>query len=222
MIDVYVENVTVPAHRARGLDGAAVDRLAESMAAMGLRTPISVRMDGDDLLLVAGAHRLEAARRLGWEKIPAVYIEGDERDARLWELAENLHRAELLPVERAEHIAEWVRLTEEKVSQLATPAGGVQPREAGIRKASRELGISKDAAHRATKIASLPSDIREQARAEAWSQKRLLDAARPNPPIAPDPLDEEQAIEAQVKRLMAAWNAAGPDARGIFLERVQA
>ena len=221
MIDVYVENVTVPAHRARGLDGAAVDRLAESMAAMGLRTPISVRMDGDDLLLVAGAHRLEAARRLGWEKIPAVYIEGDERDARLWELAENLHRAELLPVERAEHIAEWVRLTAEKVSQLGTPAGGVQPQEAGIRKASRELGISKNAAHRATKIASLPSDIREQARAEAWSQKRLLEAARPTP-VAPEPLDEDEAVEAQVKRLMAAWNAAGPDARGIFLERVQA
>lgn len=45
---------------------------------------------------------------------------------------------------------------------------------------------------------------------------------RGDPPIAADPLEDEHAIEAQVKRLMAAWNAAGPDARADFLARIGA
>jgi hypothetical protein len=33
---------------------------------------------------------------------------GDETDARLWKIAENLRRSELTVTEPAEHIAEWV------------------------------------------------------------------------------------------------------------------
>ena len=109
----------------------------------------------------------------------------DEIEARLWEISENLHRAELPPVERAEQIAEWVRLTEAKAvsSHDATKlssrgrAGEGRP-EGGINAASRDLGISKDAAHRAVKIAELPQETRDQAREENWTQKRLLEAAR--------------------------------------------
>jgi len=58
-----------------------------------------------------------------------------------------------------------VRLTEEKrrVSQVATP-GGKQPNDEGIRAASRELGLDKDAVHRATKIASISEEAKEAAR----------------------------------------------------------
>jgi ParB-like chromosome segregation protein Spo0J len=175
---VFVENVTIPPQRARGLDDAAVARLVESMARLGLRTPISVRMDDDDVVLVAGRHRLEAARRLGWDRIDAVYIDGDETDARLWEISENLHRAELSPVERAEHINEWRRLTVEKVGATCTPLGGRQPAEKGITKTAAALGVSEDTVKRAEKIASLAPEVREQAKAEGWSQQRLLDMAR--------------------------------------------
>jgi hypothetical protein len=48
----------------------------------------------------------------------------NEVDSRLWEIAENLHRAELSTLERSDQIAEWVRLAEEKVAQLAPPLGG--------------------------------------------------------------------------------------------------
>ncbi len=80
---LFVSNVKVPEHRARGLDTAAVARLAESMAQIGLQTPITVRDDGEWPVLVAGLHRLKAAERLGWDKIEAIYLEGDDRDARL-------------------------------------------------------------------------------------------------------------------------------------------
>ena len=54
--------------RLRSLDPEKVAALAESMDAFGLQQPISVWSDSIDTLeLVAGLHRLEAARRLGWE-----------------------------------------------------------------------------------------------------------------------------------------------------------
>lgn len=70
-------------------------------------------------------------------------------DARLWEIAENLHRAELTVQERADQIAEWVSLTNEKVRQVSAPLGGEQPREEGKRKAAKELGIDESDVRRA-------------------------------------------------------------------------
>ena len=51
------------------------------------------------------------------------------------------YRAERL--QRAEQIEEWVKLTAEKVAQVAPPLGGEQPADKGIRAATRELGIDR-------------------------------------------------------------------------------
>jgi hypothetical protein len=128
----------------------------------------------------------------------------------------------LSAVERVEHIAEWVALVSSKLDESPETKIGRPGAQAA---AARELGESATSVKRATKIASLPQDVRDQARAEDWSQHRLLQAARPAPkapPVAADPLEEDEAIEGQVKRLMAAWNNAGPDARKEFLSRVRA
>jgi ParB/Sulfiredoxin domain len=51
----------------RELDAEHVTALAGSMAVRGLIVPIAVRpLDGDRFALVAGEHRLAAARELGW------------------------------------------------------------------------------------------------------------------------------------------------------------
>jgi hypothetical protein len=63
-----------------------------------------------------------------WTEVPVREETGTESDARMWEIAENLRRAELTVIERAEHIEEWRKLTADKGSQVATPvAGGTQP-----------------------------------------------------------------------------------------------
>ena len=162
---VSISDITVPAHRARGLDAAAVDRLADSITRLGLQTPITVRYDSDadDILLVAGLHRLEAARKLGWDKIPAIYTDGTADEARMWEIAENLHRAELSVMERRNHIDEWLVLAEKVSSRVGTKPQGGRP-EGGVNKAARELGVSKTEAHRARKTASLPEEAQEIAR----------------------------------------------------------
>ena len=68
----------------------------------------------------SGHHRLEAAKSLGWESLHGIIIEGDATAGRLAEIAENLHRAELTALERAEHVSEWVRLTD--IPQLESDA----------------------------------------------------------------------------------------------------
>lgn len=59
-------------------------------------------------------------------------------------------------------MAAWVALTEErrraeadKVAHLAPPAGGKQPKDKGIRKAARDLGMKRDAVARHLAVASL-------------------------------------------------------------------
>src|SRR5262249_21228880 len=88
--------------------------LANSMAKIGLKTPISVRLKKDGPGLVAGHHRLEAAKRLKWKKIDCFIVNGDKIDTQLWTIAENLHRAELDAIERADRRLEGALKTAKK------------------------------------------------------------------------------------------------------------
>ena len=87
-----------------------VNALAESMRESGLINPITVRpapvFDGTIMVqghrVVAGNHRVAAARALGWEEIDAFVVSDDDRlAAELIEIDENLVRAELTPAQRA-------------------------------------------------------------------------------------------------------------------------
>jgi len=69
-----IEDIYVPAKRRKELDDAKVAALAESILENGLQNPISVRQDGERLVLVTGLHRLEACRALGEEEIPGLLV----------------------------------------------------------------------------------------------------------------------------------------------------
>src|SRR5258705_7572060 len=94
---IPIDDIVVREGR-RAIDLEAVAAIADSMAEIGQRMPITVRARkgrdsaGSALVLVVGRHRLEAAKMLRWKRIDAVYLDGDKSDARLWEIAENLHR----------------------------------------------------------------------------------------------------------------------------------
>jgi ParB-like chromosome segregation protein Spo0J len=190
--------------RRRAIDEKKMQEFAESIAAVGLKTPITVRREDRRWKLVVGLHRLVAARRLGWHEIQAVIMVGSERDARLWEIAENLHRAELTVLERAEHVAEWIKLTEAEVSaQVAPKPQGGRP-EGGIRAAARELGIERTDARRAITIASIMPEAKESARKAGMddNQSRLLEIAA-------------QPIEQQVKKVAEIVHRTSRPRKGI-------
>jgi ParB-like chromosome segregation protein Spo0J len=170
---INVHDICVGA-RMREVDEAAVDVLSASMAELGLNTPISVRLipptsaikNGENKpetawVLVAGAHRLAAAKKLGWKTIMSIVVDADDVQAQLWEIAENLHRAELTAQQRADHVAAYVRLREKSgvLSQRETKPLGGRPK-GGLRAAARALGIDKSEAARAVKIASISAEVR--------------------------------------------------------------
>ena len=85
----------------RHIDSVALDELAASIAANGLAVPILVRPVDGRYLIVHGERRWGAAVSLGWEFVPAeVRALGDE-EARWIQLAENIGRADLSPIEEA-------------------------------------------------------------------------------------------------------------------------
>jgi ParB-like chromosome segregation protein Spo0J len=182
--EIQIADVVV-GPRLRALNEEAVADLMGSIdATHGLQSaPITVRRTDKGLELVIGRHRLEAHRRSGKKTILAfVRVMGDD-EARKLEIAENLHRAELTALERDEHIAEWIRLTGTEVSsQAATKPQGGRP-ESGIRAAARELGIDKDDAHRAAKVASIAPEAKEAAREAGLDDTRsaLLTVAKESP-----------------------------------------
>jgi len=169
--------------RKRDLDEAGVARLHESISQIGLLTPITLRQISDRLELVAGAHRLEAVKRSGEKFIEAVIIKNWTNDeARRWEISENLHRADLTEIQRAEWIAEWISLTERVSAQVAPKPQGGRP-EGGIRAAARELGIERTQAQRAIKVAGLTAEAKKAAKEAGLdkNQRALVAASRAEP-----------------------------------------
>jgi N6-adenosine-specific RNA methylase IME4 len=103
-----LSGIAVLPGRMRALREEVVDDLASSMSGPnGLLQPIVIRpAEATGYYLVAGRHRLEAARKLKWGAIGCVILDGVEADAALLaEIDENLIRADLSPAERAMHVA---------------------------------------------------------------------------------------------------------------------
>jgi ParB family chromosome partitioning protein len=99
-LDVIAPNPDQPRTR---FDGAALERLAESVRERGVLQPVLVRHHGAGRFeLIAGERRWRAARLVGLTAIPA-YVRSDTDDAAALELAliENAAREDLTPVEEA-------------------------------------------------------------------------------------------------------------------------
>ena len=109
--------------------------------------------------LVLGYYRFEAAKALGWDFIDGFVIGVDETEARIQQLIENLCRAELTALERAEAVTELVDLVRQRdeAGQLAHPRGR-QPHDRGISWASRVLGFTREEICRSKTIASISAE----------------------------------------------------------------
>jgi ParB-like chromosome segregation protein Spo0J len=69
-----IASVHVPVKRAKTLDPAKVERLANDIMENGQTTPISLRADGERFVLIEGYHRLEALRALGEETVEGYLV----------------------------------------------------------------------------------------------------------------------------------------------------
>jgi len=81
-----------------------VRELAESIKALGIENPLTVRYvrEGDMYELVAGERRFTAAGLAGLEEVPVKVVDVDDATVRRLQLHENVHRANLTPLELAD------------------------------------------------------------------------------------------------------------------------
>jgi ParB-like chromosome segregation protein Spo0J len=200
---VFVDEVVVNDGR-RPVDMATVDRLAKSFGAIGLQTPITVWVNAEDRpVLVAGRHRLEAARKLKWEFIECVFVEFDERDREIWEVSENLLRKDLTKEQRDKDIRRLAELIDAK--ERAAKETAVLSRQNDTKAPHRPKGTA--------------SKIAEQTGLSKSTVLRALAPEKPQPPARPA-INQFESVERQVDALMRAWNSAGPEAREQFLVRI--
>ena len=90
-MQISIFQVNVNAGR-RQADPEAVQKLADSISKVGLINPITV---DQEYTLIAGLHRLEAAKRLGWTEIKCTVSNLEGLQAELAEIDENFVRKDL-------------------------------------------------------------------------------------------------------------------------------
>jgi ParB family chromosome partitioning protein len=210
--------------RLRGLREAAVTELMESINRLGLRTPITVSsrpakregggMDAVAFDLVAGEHRLEACKRLGWKEIEASNVQMSANERELWEIDENLCRAELSELERGEHLAKRKALYEELYPQSRSGAA----QAVGMNKAIGNVtadSAATFAADTADKMGIAERTIRHAIRRAEKIDEKVRDRIRDNPEIADSgvELDALASLDTQQQRkavsLVESGKAAG-------------
>ena len=173
--EIAIADIVIPPEK-RAINEEAVEGFMASMTKLGLQTPITVYLDektGQPKLSVGG-QRLEAARRLGWTFIPAIIVDWEPDQRRRWELSENVDRVELTALERAEQIAELIRLEvrpspDEKPTQVVAVSKGGRGRKGGIRHSAKTLGLNREEARRSVLIDKLPAQAKQFAKEHGFA-----------------------------------------------------
>ena len=98
--------------RLRPVDEVAAQAIAASIARDGLLNPIDVcQLPGKSgFQLVFGGHRVAAAKLLGWEMIPAFVRSNNALERKSREIAENLFKSDLSPLDRTAFISELIEV----------------------------------------------------------------------------------------------------------------
>lgn len=101
--DIIVSQFNTRKDLQAGTEDTSLDDLARSIKEKGLLNPIMVRKNVDGKFeLVAGQRRYLACSKLGWKTIPAIIRDNlDDTDATIISLVENVHRADMNPIDKA-------------------------------------------------------------------------------------------------------------------------
>ena len=188
---IKISDIKVNSGR-RAVESKPVEDLAKSIAAVGLINPITLT---GDYTLVAGLHRLEAAKQLGWAEIECAVIGITGLQAELAEIDENIVRANLTKQELGEQFLRRKELYE--MLHPETKAGAAQA--AGMNRAvgnnvsaklastsksfvedtSEKTGMSKRAVSRLLQIANnLTEDAKQIVKANNMTQDTALKLSR--------------------------------------------
>lgn len=150
--DLPVDQITLSRFNTRkdlaaGNEDSSIEDLAASIREKGLLNPVMVRSAPDGKYeLIAGQRRLLACKKIGMQSIPAlVRSELDDGDATAISLIENVHRAEMNPLDKARAFA------------------ALRDRYRGdAQRVSKETGVGLQTVKKYLALLSLPDEIQER------------------------------------------------------------
>jgi ParB family chromosome partitioning protein len=173
-------------------DEASLQELVESIENLGVLQPVRVRWDEElgMYVIIAGERRLRAAKMAGLKAIPCVIQEGEltESQRLIEQLAENIIRADLQPVEQAKAFRRLMDLNGWSARQLA-----------------REMHIADANVVRALALLELPESVQMQVEAGRLAPSVAYEVSRLDTPqeqaslaerIVAEKLSRDQAIAA--------------------------
>ena len=102
--DVEIQRITVKAQHRKNFNEKAMKELSDNIKKVGVLEPILLRYADagkNGYILIAGERRLRAAKMAGQTQIPSRVLDVTEDQAAEIQALENLHRADLGPVEEA-------------------------------------------------------------------------------------------------------------------------
>lgn len=183
-MDVKISDIKVVG-RKRELNEEKIRDLANSFKLLGQLQPIVINQD---YTLLAGLHRLEAAKLLGWETIKAEVISGSQLEDELIEIDENLIRNDLTVLEQAELLQRRNEILKEmglRRSHGRYPTNSLSDR--GLKTTediAKEVGLANSTLLRRIQIAqNLVPEVKEKIRNTpiADSTTQLLELAKLKP-----------------------------------------
>lgn len=208
----------------------------------GIATQIAEEMIVDGQMcngvpvLVAGAHRLAAAKALAWSHIDCIEVDDDDLRAELWEIDENLMRAELSPAEQAEHLSrrkevwEALRVSEQNVpkrqgrpdgfaGESSTATG--QTKQHINRQIARAEALGPDLKVIAGTSLDKGVELDALAKLSASQRAPIIAAAAAGQQVSARDLvevkDALDVVKDQADAIVRAWNRACPEARQLVI-----
>lgn len=111
---------TNPYQPRKAFDDDEIHHLSDSIKAHGVLQPLVVRPVGDQFQLIAGERRLRAAQAAGLHEVPVTIVNFDDRQVFEASLVENIQRADLNPIEKAQGFKDYLDrygVTQEQLAQ---------------------------------------------------------------------------------------------------------
>jgi ParB family chromosome partitioning protein len=126
--------------------------LSDSIRAQGILQPLVLRRNRDRYQLIAGERRFRAAAMAGLTEVPCFIREADDRQMLALALVENIQRADLNPMEKAEAFARFCAEFDLTQDELG-----------------RQVGLNRTTVANFQRLLDLPEKVRSMLRSGALS-----------------------------------------------------
>jgi ParB-like nuclease domain len=206
---IEVEKILIPKSHTK-VDPKIVAEIAESLDFIEIINAIAVRRVGEAIVLVAGAHRLQAAKIAGRKEIACRFVKGDDDYAQLVSLGENLWRKQVSVLDHAIDLVKFLNLASARLNvsgqvgrkgKTGRPPSGVAFAARTLPIYGRTVGARQKIIRRATSISQMCPEAKTAAKRARLhnNQRALLRIAKAGTAKAQlRMVDELAAISAQI------------------------